>query len=174
MLMIPLTRLEREGSLEILAEIPPDDPTWDGTGLRLSTSLTVTGTVLWLDSGEVLARLRIRGRLAQECRRCLEPVSVPVDERLELLYLQARSEGAGEGDDGESRVLPEGASELDLWEAIREEMILSQSPFALCRPDCRGLCPGCGVNLNEESCQCSSEEGDPRWNVLRALREERE
>jgi len=64
--------------------------------------------------------------------------------------------------------------ELELGTAIREEMVLSQSPFALCAPDCRGLCPRCGVNLNEETCQCISEEQDPRWDALRALNEERE
>jgi uncharacterized protein len=171
MLTIPLARLEREGTLEIQAAIPPDDPSWDGTELRFSTPLSISGQAQWLTSGEVLVRVSLRGQLALECRRCLDPVEVPVEEELSLLFVSA-------GDVGEEtedvRLLPPGAMDLDLGEAIREEVILTQWPYALCRPDCRGLCPRCGANLNEENCQCSTEELDPRWDALRALREERD
>ena len=73
MLTIPLSRIEREGSLEIRAEIPSDDPSWEGTELRFSAPLSVFGQVQWIPSGEVLARLRVQSSLAQECRRCLDP-----------------------------------------------------------------------------------------------------
>ena len=72
------------------------------------------------------------------------------------------------------RPLPERAGELELLDAIREEMVLSQPLLALCRTDCKGLCPQCGTNLNESSCQCSTEEDDPRWDTLRALKKERD
>ncbi len=172
MLTIPLARLEREGSLEIRAEIPSDDPSWEGTELRFSAPLSVSGKAGWMASGEVLARLRLRGVLAQECRRCLEPVSVEVKEELTLVF--SPMEETDEGEEEGVRPLPDGPGELDLAEAIREELVLSQSPLALCRPDCKGLCPQCGVNLNEDRCECSSEELDPRWDALRALNEERE
>ena len=172
MLTIPLARLEREGSLEVRAEIPSDDPSWEGTELRFSAPLSVSGQVQWVASGEVFARLRLLGTLAQECRRCLEPVSVGVEEELDLLFSPV--EESGELEEEGVRPLPDGLGELDLLGAIREELILSQSPLALCKPDCRGLCPRCGVNLNEERCECSNEELDPRWDALRALNEERE
>ena len=105
-------------------------------------------------------------------RRCLEPVSVAVDEELDLVFASGDESEVSE-EDG-VRPLPDGIGELDLGEAIREEMILSQSPLALCKPDCKGLCPRCGVNLNEDRCECSNEELDPRWDALRALNEERE
>ena len=95
-----------------------------------------------------------------------------MDSDLELLFAP-RDESAEEGDDGVRRI-PEDAGELDLKEAIREEVILSQTLLVLCDPDCKGLCPQCGVNLNEESCECSVEEADPRWDALRALKKERE
>jgi uncharacterized protein len=171
MLTIPLVRLEREGTLEIQAAIPPDDPSWVGTELRFSTPLSISGQAQWITSGEVLVRLKLRGHMAQECRRCLDPVEVPVEEEIDLLFAPAGEAGAEE--DG-VRLLPEVAVELELGEAIREEAILSQWPFALCRTDCKGICPSCGTNLNEKSCQCSSEELDPRWDALRALNEERD
>ena len=167
-----MARLEREGSLEIRAEIPSDDPSWGGTELRFSAPLSVSGQIRWIPSGEVYARLRLLGVLAQECRRCLEPVSVRVEEELNLVFSpMAESE---ESEEDGVWPLPDGLGELDLREAIRGEMILSQSPLALCKPDCKGLCPRCGVNLNEDRCECSNEELDPRWDALRALNEERE
>ncbi len=172
MLTIPLAHLEREGSLEIQSEIPTDDPSWEGTELRFSAPLSVAGQVQWIPSGEVLARLRLQGLLAQECRRCLEPVTVPVEEELELLF--APMDESDDPDEETVRPLPEKAGELDLGEAIREEVVLSQSLLALCRTDCKGLCPQCGTNLNESSCQCSREEADPRWDALRALNQERD
>jgi len=171
MLTIPLARLEREGTLEIQAEIPPDDPSWDGTDLRFSTPLSITGQAQVLTSGEVLVRVALQGILDQECRRCLEPVEVPVEEELTLLFVPP---GEMAEEDEEVRILPDDMMELDLGAAVREEVILSQSSFALCRPDCRGLCPRCGVNLNEETCQCLIEEPDPRWDALRALNKERD
>ena len=172
MLTIPLARLEREGSLEVRAEIPADDPSWEGTELRFLAPLSVSGRVQWVPSGEVLARLSLQGLLAQKCRRCLEPVSVRVEEELELLFAPG-DEYAGM-ENGSVRLLPEGVGGLDLVEAIREDLILSQSLLALCRPDCKGLCPQCGINLNENRCECSQEESDPRWDILRALNEKRE
>jgi uncharacterized protein len=172
MLTIPLAHLEREGSLEIRSEIPADDPSWEGTELRFSAPLSVLGKVQWIPSGEVLARLRLQGLLAQECRRCLEPVDVAVDEELELLF--APMEESDDSEEEHVRPLPESAGELELLSAIREEVLLSQSPLALCRTECKGLCPQCGANLNESSCQCSKEEADPRWDTLRALNKERD
>lgn len=172
MLTIPLARLEREGSLEIRAEIPPDDPSWEGTELRFSAPLSVFGQAQWISSGEVLARLRLQGQMAQACRRCLEPVDVPVDEEVDLLFVPA-GESSEMEEDG-VRLLPDRVGDLVLDGAIREEMVLSLSTLALCRPDCKGLCPRCGKDLNKERCECSYEESDPRWDALRALNEERE
>jgi uncharacterized protein len=172
MLTIPLARLEREGSLEIQSDVPTDDPSWEGTELRFSAPLSVVGQVQWISSGEVLARIRLKGLLDQECRRCLEPVLSPVEEELDLLF--APLDGSEDSDQENVRPLPESAGELDLIDAIREELVLSQSPLALCKADCKGLCPQCGTDLNKNSCQCSTKEADPRWDTLRALNQERD
>ena len=172
MLTIPLPRLEREGTLEIQAEIPPDDPSWEGTEFRFSTPLVVSGQALLTTSGDVLVRVSLRGLMAQKCRRCLDPVVVPLDEELSLLFVPPGEDREEEEDS--VRLLPHGKSELELGQAIREELIISHWPFALCKEDCLGLCPQCGLNLNQESCKCSVEEPDPRWDSLRALNEERD
>jgi uncharacterized protein len=169
MLTIPLARLEREGTLEIRAAIPAEDPCWEGTDFVFSTPLEVSGRAQWVSSGEIVARVSVRGQLAQECRLCLEPVDTDVDEELTLVFGPDVDEEVG---DDEVRPLPAGDSELDLTGPIREEVILTQSPLAQCKPECLGLCPKCGANLNEKTCQCQDESTDPRWDALRALGDE--
>jgi uncharacterized protein len=58
---------------------------------------------------------------------------------------------------------------LDVTEAVRQYAITALPLKALCSTTCAGLCPTCGKNLNEGSCQCPVEEGDPRWAKLRGL-----
>jgi uncharacterized protein len=57
---------------------------------------------------------------------------------------------------------------LDLAEVVRQNLLLSLPSSPICRPDCRGLCPYCGQNRNEGSCDCRTEEVDPRWAGLKA------
>jgi uncharacterized protein len=49
---------------------------------------------------------------------------------------------------------------------------LSLPSSPVCRPDCKGLCPHCGQDLNEGSCDCHTEAVDPRWAALKASFEE--
>ncbi len=63
-----------------------------------------------------------------------------------------------------------GAVELDISQEIRDLVILSLPYQFFCKEDCRGLCAGCGANLNEEECRCENAEMDPRWEVLRRLK----
>lgn len=56
---------------------------------------------------------------------------------------------------------------LDLDEAARQYTLLALPIKALCREDCRGLCPQCGANLNEGSCPCPSVPSHPSWEALR-------
>ena len=58
---------------------------------------------------------------------------------------------------------------LDLAAICWEELMLALPVTPLCRKDCKGLCAGCGVNLNEGMCACTEEEGDPRMAALRGL-----
>jgi uncharacterized protein len=138
--------------------------------LVFRTDLVLSGQAQWVSSGEVVVRLVAEAELTQECRRCLEPVTTALEQELTLVY--SPTEAGKEPEDEDLRLLPENSSELDLAGAIREEVLLTQTPFVLCAPDCRGLCPRCGTNRNVDQCQCSEESTDPRWDALRALRDE--
>jgi uncharacterized protein len=162
--------LEREGSLQIEARIPPDDPLWTDLEVAFSGPVHVRVRASRTGSGEIVVRGTVEAPLDQECRRCLEPVPGALAEEVTLVYLPATEPGME--DDGETRLFEEGAGELDLGVALREELILAIDPYVVCRPECRGLCPQCGANLNNETCNCISGESDPRWDALRALKEE--
>ena len=117
-----------------------------------------------------MVRGKIACSLARECRRCLDPVSVTLQEEVTLIFAPPDMvEGTGEG---EALVLPAGVREVDLAEPIREEVILAAPAYVVCGPNCRGLCARCGADLNKTTCECTVEEGDPRWDVLRALKNE--
>jgi uncharacterized protein len=82
------------------------------------------------------------------------------------------SDEATEDDDGTMYVFEPKGSELNLSNAVREEVLLAVNPFVECKPECRGLCPRCGANLNEAPCECRQDEADPRWAALRKLKSE--
>lgn len=169
MLRLDLARLAREGSVLVEASIPAGDPLWEDSELPLGGPVRVRLRASHAGTGELVVRGELSAPLRQECRRCLEPVESDLDEEVTMVFVA--SEGPGSEDDGDARSFDAGAGELDLSGAVREELILAADPYALCAPGCKGLCGGCGVNLNEEACQCEEEGSDPRWDALKALRE---
>lgn len=97
------------------------------------------------------------------CRRCLEPTDgVSVSEVHELYQRVVTDPDAFEivGD------------QLDLRPIARELVLLDTPATPLCRPDCAGLCPTCGTNLNESTCDCAGPPPDPRWAALDQLKGE--
>jgi uncharacterized protein len=65
------------------------------------------------------------------------------------------------------------SDEIDLTPLVREQVLLALTERPLCREDCRGLCPRCGANLNEQDCACSPEPPGSRFAMLRNLKLER-
>jgi uncharacterized protein len=126
------------------------------------------------DAKKVRFSGRVRATLELECSRCLEPFQIPVDVAFDMLFLPA-SENTG---DGEREVAEEdlGVSYykedvIDVAEVIREQLYLALPMKPLCREDCKGLCPVCGINRNRETCSCQNEWVDPRLEPLRKMRE---
>lgn len=172
MLTLNLAELYRRGSLEIDGDIEPDDPIWKGGEIELLAPVHVRARATPVASGEIWVQGRLATTVAGECRRCLDPVEVKVQEALELLFVPSdEREGGAEGD-AEARVLDLNAQEVDLTEPVREELLLAVPRYVVCEADCRGLCPRCGANRNRESCECTFDEPDPRWDKLRAMLEE--
>ncbi len=139
--------------------------------------------------GGVLLRAHSSPRLSTACRRCLKPVelTVPLDFSLSLVPRASLSHRLA-GDEGGAPVDaqekgPRGSFDPDnvdqetfdghaveLDRLVREQLLLALPMDALCRDECKGLCPSCGQDLNERSCGCKADTADPRWEKLRSLK----
>ena len=127
---------------------------------RVPAELTVGRTA----SGTVF-RLRLTAQLHGPCYRCLEDAAL--DQRIDVREYQADD---AEGDeDLESAYVSDGRLDLSAWG--RDSVVLELPDKILCRPDCAGLCPVCGKNLNHEPHGHEGEEIDPRWEALSELRD---
>jgi uncharacterized protein len=116
---------------------------------------------------------RIRTSTRLPCSRCLEDYSLPLDLPFDLLYTTAPDPAGGADnridDDMVTRVHFDG-SRIDLTALLSEQLYLGLPLKPLCRPDCLGLCPRCGTNLNAGDCACAEERTeDPRLRVLKNL-----
>ncbi len=166
MLKVDLGDLEREQMLRVEGPIEADDDLLEGFPFVHEERLHAVLNATWAGSGELVVRGGVVGTVCQECRRCLDRVERQVDIDITLLFAPS---DLLEDDDGETYRLEMGVREIDLGPYLRDEINLSIPSFAECRVDCRGLCAGCGENLNESECKCSPGGMDPRWDALRAL-----
>lgn len=164
MLRIDLRALER-GPVETAGALAPDDPLFEGLDFTLGEPVRVRGELAAAGSDQYFWRGELVTRVRGECRRCLAPVEVGVAAPLGVLFTEDP-----QADDPSAWIIEPDATELDLRPTIREELILSAPAYLLCREDCRGLCPGCGQDLNQGSCTCPPSR-DPRWGALEAVRD---
>jgi uncharacterized protein len=126
---------------------------------------------------QVIQDLRLRGRLSAklelQCARCLDPVPQDVNREFELLY-RPLGVDAGKDElsvtDAEAEIGYYQGEGILLEDVLREQVLLALPLKITCREDCKGLCPQCGKNLNQEQCSCSTSVEDPRWAALKEVR----
>ena len=166
MLKLDLLDLERRRTLRVEGRIEADDDLLGGSPFVYEKPFNVVLNATWAGSGELVVRGGVVGTVSQDCRRCLDRVERQVDVDITLLFALS---DLLEDDDSETLRLEMGVREIDLEPYLRDEVILAIPVFAECRVDCRGLCAGCGDNLNKSECKCLPGGIDPRWDALRAL-----
>lgn len=121
----------------------------------------------------VIVKTRVEITVKWFCARCLDPFiqtmnaeftttlkpkpDLPLAHELELTPEDLETEFY----EGE---------EIDLTNLLQDQVLLTLPPKAICKEDCRGLCPKCGRNLNKEACQCLEQDIDPRLAALKAFR----
>ncbi|MBW1997735.1 MAG: DUF177 domain-containing protein [Deltaproteobacteria bacterium] len=147
----------------------PDGPSDQIRGL--SRPLEVSLSIYRAGGRFVLEGSLSEGVLAR-CDRCLERYSL--DTRSSFKVFLERPPAGAEGEEIELKeedmeVDFIRGEELDLDEIIREQIYLSLPMKSLCSEDCRGLCPGCGCNLNVERCRCRVRQGHPAFQKLKEL-----
>lgn len=154
MLSFP-TQSVSAGAIQVNGTLDPDDKVWlegddrpAGAGVRVTGRLSVAGPGRFYFSGS------LEGTVLRECRRCLGEVTAAVAAEAHVLFADP-----AHVDDDDPDVLPlaqgRHGPEVDLRPAVRQEWLLEIPAFAVCRPECKGLCPTCGANLNQGTCTCA-------------------
>ena len=120
----------------------------------------------------IVTRGTIRTAIRAACARCLEEFEQPVDETVFTVF--APDSELERPDEREAESLNQelySGEEIDLWPVLQEQIVLAIPIKLLCREDCQGLCPHCGLNRNQGSCDCGRKTGHPGLAGLEALRD---
>lgn len=138
-----------------------------GTSYPVSESVVAEGVVR-NTAGVLMMTGSIRTCLHGVCDRCTAPFDREVHLPLDVVLV---TELADE-DHEDEKVFPLEGDSADLEDIIRTVFVLNMDSKLLCKDDCKGLCCGCGRNLNEEACTCQKEI-DPRLAALKQLLEKK-
>ena len=153
--LIPAASLERTRLLD-LSDISWTGEVWkDSPGYQLAASFAYEQTVA--------------------CDRCLTAIALGVEGEVRLRLVTDAAQSTEEevelsAEDLEIFYLK--GDELEPEQVLVEQLQLNVPMRAICRDDCQGLCPDCGVNRNIENCDCNEARIDPRWEALRGLKGE--
>ena len=144
-------------------ELPPFElggeryvPVPEAVAATLTVTRAVTGTVFTLE---------LTARLHGPCYRCLGDAVLDLPVRV-----QEYQASAPDDDELRTPYLAENRLDLSWW--ARDAIALALPDKILCRPDCAGLCPVCGANLNDHPHEHEEATADPRWAALEALRDD--
>jgi len=134
---------------------------------------------LYADGEHVFAVGTFKGHLHVACSRCVNQVKLEIDDKVHVTFLpkaEMPADDAGaEGEEGaevnleDLDVFPYEGEFVDLEALFREEFVLAIPYAPLCREDCKGLCPQCGIDRNSGTCACEKPM-DPRLAPLKGLK----
>jgi uncharacterized protein len=120
----------------------------------------------------VLADVAVHSTVEMECIRCLKPsvqdIAIQFYDQFHS-RIEVNTGLALPPPDEDDPFFIDELHMVDLAVAIREYALIELPMQPLCAPDCKGLCPHCGVDRNVEQCNCSDSEGDERFAALRSL-----
>src|SRR5262245_28637507 len=156
-----------EEPVPVAFEIPFSLEALDREPLLEISPVRLGGTISRIEGGLALdARCAFEGKL--ECSRCLAAYPFASDEPFTLLLYKraAGSPDVRELTRDDLDVTFYEGDDIDVTPLAEERVQMSIPMKPLCREDCRGLCPRCGADRNLKSCDCASDDPDPRWAAL--------
>ena len=187
----PYQVLARDLPIRRSFDVPPTDvgawlrgmPMRDALGAPDPDPEAGAGTAdleLYAEGTHAFAAGTFRGHLHVACSRCVSAVRLDIDERIRVTFMpkhELPAEDDAAGDDGEGAevseedldLFPYDGEVVDLEPLFREQFVLAIPYAPLCREDCQGLCPQCGIDRNTDSCRCEPPI-DPRLAKLATLR----
>ncbi len=159
-------------ALDHVVQIPSF--TWEGGETVACEPATFRGRIRKTRRGvELVATFETVVHL--HCSRCLAPFDLAVGRTFRLFLLPDLGEATatawegGKDDPDALDLYPLEGETVDFGVVLQEQVDLALPYRPLCRPDCRGLCPGCGADLNREPCRCEAPV-DERFRALADLK----
>ena len=133
---------------------------------------------LYADGTHAFATGTFKGHLHVACSRCVGDVKLDLEENLHVTFMppsEMPADDEAPGEDGaevateDLDLFPFDGEKIDLEPLFREQFVLAVPYSPLCREDCKGLCPQCGIDLNSGTCTCEKPI-DPRLAALKGLK----
>ena len=146
-MILDLKKLKRSGkeSEDFFFLYAPNNDTLDIPGAEFKEEVKVNGTVTLTGEHSAFIEGEVVFTIVADCTRCLT--------RTEQDYLVEFSESVDQDDE---EGYPVKNDTVDLTRIV-DDLILMNNPISfLCKEDCLGICPGCGVNLNQDQCKCKN------------------
>jgi uncharacterized protein len=160
--------------LRIRKSYAPGSVDYHTAEIKQVEPLDVTATAELLED-----QIRVEGHFGTKielvCARCLESVVEEVSKSFDLFYAPLPKEAKPKEDqlkDDDTEIGFYQGEGLFLADIMKEQVLLALPFKVICRSDCRGLCPSCGVNLNHEECRCETHATDARMAPLARLKQE--
>lgn len=141
----------------------------------LPEPLRVTGEVSRAGNGYLLSG-RLQGVLLLRCARCMANFRSDFKHEFDL-FLAHRQENNDQSEvelskqDLDTNFIR--GAEIEMEQIIKEQIYLGLPMVTVCSPECSGLCPQCGGNLNRRSCSCGKTSGHPAFAKLKALKNDK-
>lgn len=142
-----------------------------GQRMRLTGPFNASGTDLpqttlrgfafdgWARADGEITRVQgeISGLIHTDCARCASPVKYS----FQALFDERFSDRLQDNDE-DSEILPYESGKIELTPYFKQTILLEAPTIYICSKECKGLCPSCGINWNEQTCDCDNERIDPR------------
>ncbi|MBG0789436.1 MAG: DUF177 domain-containing protein [Desulfovibrionaceae bacterium] len=167
-LWLPISDIAAEGGRFTFDDQAPWREAWREFKLAVRPGRDLVAECLILPQSDKGALIRgtLKGGVTLACDRCATLFEQDIDVEFDT-FEQLPD---GEYDEVPRVRLENGQLQLDVGAVLWEEFALALPFKPLCSEECKGVCPGCGKDLNTEACECEREEGDERLAVFRNLK----
>ena len=153
-------------TLSLEGEVEPNNIINNKNDFIIVDPIKFRGEIFKVD-GEYLINLNVSCKYEGECDRCLQTTTETVKSVLSGKLLEKK--GQLKEEDEFDEIIYYENDLLDLTEYILSQVVSSQPMKSLCKKNCKGLCPQCGIDLNKEQCDCMAHKIDPRLEKLKDL-----
>lgn len=161
-MLIDLTDVikNENGKIDICENFDMPSLNFMGEEFKFPKPFKVCGTVT-NNSKTLELDMTISGEAKVHCARCASLIGISVNFPVKETLMRE-----GEANPEDKEIILYQGKEIELDDIIVSNFLMNTSAKYLCREDCKGLCPHCGINLNEHTCDCDKDVIDPRLEKL--------